>query len=369
VPNNLPTFSYLELQQRLIQHHQQFGYEWKNVPIIGNADLFLARAGNTIIEKLFTFERNGKLMSLRPEFTTMAMDTYIRENHKATVRWQFFGETFEDIPSQFATQSQHLSAGIELIGISGVQADAEAIQVAFVGIQKLDITNANLMIGNVGLQQHILSSIGLDSLTIRFLMNQRDRIQTMEFETLLGYLSAELGLESASDQTAQTQTHSAQDLLNALLDSTQYGSTMGGRTRQEIAQRIERKRSQSLTSAQLRQALNFLKTWFAIHEPVSYMSEIANWIDSQDVEGHQLLHEWQATIQTLIKNGIPAENISIKSDLTQNWDYYTGIVFAIQADDSILVRGGRYDELGYLISQKQRIPAIGFAYSLDTLLA
>lgn len=369
MPKSLPIFSYLELQQRLIQHHQQSGYDWKNVPIIGTADLFLARAGNTIIEKLFTFERNGKLMSLRPEFTTMAMDTYIGENLTTPVRWHFFGETFEDIPSQSTIQSQQLSAGVELIGISGVQADAEAIQVAFLGVQKLDLPNAKLMVGNVGLQQHILSSIGLDSLAIRFLMNQREHIQSTDIDVLIPKLSAELGLANIDSTTQQRKTHSAQDLLDALLDSTQYGSTMGGRSRQDIAQRIERKRLQSLTQAQLHQALTFLKTWLAIDAPIDSLQNIATLLDSQDMQGHQLLQDWQTTIQLLVANGIPPQNITVKPDLTQNWDYYTGIVFAIQADETILVRGGRYDELGYLISQKQRIPAIGFAYYLDTLLA
>src|SRR5690606_11335496 len=73
-----------------------FGYTIMEMPVIENADLFLTKAGDQVIEKLFTFERYGQQLALRPEFTAAAAYHYANSGNNAVVRWQFHGAIFEE---------------------------------------------------------------------------------------------------------------------------------------------------------------------------------------------------------------------------------------------------------------------------------
>ena len=76
-----------------------YGYERIETPIIQPAELFLTKAGDQIINRLFTFERMGRQLALRPEFTALAAHTYVTRYPEAphpVVRWQFSGSIFEE---------------------------------------------------------------------------------------------------------------------------------------------------------------------------------------------------------------------------------------------------------------------------------
>ena len=55
------------------QHMSRYGYQHAQVPAIAPADLFLAKAGDQIIMNLFTFDRFGQQLALRPEFTALPL--------------------------------------------------------------------------------------------------------------------------------------------------------------------------------------------------------------------------------------------------------------------------------------------------------
>jgi histidyl-tRNA synthetase len=96
--------------------------------------------------------------------------------------------------------------------------------------------------------------------------------------------------------------------------------------------------------------------------------QIAAWL-GDDAEGQALLKEWEQTINLLGDYGIHEDQIIIQADLTKNWEYYTGLVFGVEAgDDNYIVGGGRYDELTRVLGSDNNVPAIGFAYYVDAML-
>jgi ATP phosphoribosyltransferase regulatory subunit HisZ len=128
-------------EQQLISSHEKFGYTLQETPVVDDAELFQTRAGDKVIQELFTFERKGKLFALRPEFTTTAMRQYLQSGITEPVRWQFFGQTFADIATQ--GYQEQLGAGFELINVDGIHADIEAILVSLEGSKSLGLTNLN----------------------------------------------------------------------------------------------------------------------------------------------------------------------------------------------------------------------------------
>jgi ATP phosphoribosyltransferase regulatory subunit len=351
------------LQNTLVKYHKSHGYQLIDTPIIDEAELFLVRAGDKIVENLFLFEHMGKTLALRPEFTTTAMMKYIHENHQHAVRWQFFGSTFEDKPSDFSGKFQHLSAGIELIGIGGVETDAETLDLAFKGVMQLGLSNPVIFVGHVGLQLHLLSQFGLDTNIARVLMNQRDLLHQSAdkvIENIAKTINLAEPIELFNNSVATSQ------MVDVLLDSTQYSNAMGGRSRQEISNRLVHKNARRITHQQLQGAIDFLFEWSSLQISFDEFDVLQKFVEN-DEQGQAILSAWKATLDLTVSRGISPQNIVIKPDLTQNWDYYTGIVFHVYAGEKLLVSGGRYDELGYLMNHTYSIPAIGFAYYLDEL--
>ena len=167
------------IQNILYKHMYSFGYQTFKTPIIEPAELFLTKAGDKLIDRLFTFERRGQQLTLRPEFTASAIKHYIELATTDVVRWQFSGATFEDKSDNHSNRNyQQYSIGAELIGDQNIiTADAEIIAMAIEGILKLGLRNYQLIIGQVGLLRSLLDSFNLDRQTQRLLLNKRNLLK------------------------------------------------------------------------------------------------------------------------------------------------------------------------------------------------
>jgi histidyl-tRNA synthetase len=364
-----------QLENRLIEHMQLFGYELIDIPHIEMADIFLTRAGDKIIDRLFTFERHGKLLALRPEFTAAAARRYVQNNYTNTVRWQFSGTIFEDDANQPDHNYQSRSMGAELIGLAGSSAEAEIIAMAATGIDKAGFEDWQIVTGHVGLQQHLIRRFNIDSRTYHLLLAQRDNLldpqngkasalQQIQ-QVLPGYEVPETQAQSGSTQDTHTE-----HMLDILLDSTQYGTTMGGRTRQDIAHRLLQKHERAQEHQQIQEALDFLAEWMTLQGPADQVfREIRTLVGTHDTTAEELLQSWQVTIDRLEAYDIPQSRIIVQPNLVRNWEYYTGLVFAVRgADGRLLAGGGRYNELTRLVGGTSAKPAVGFAYYMKALM-
>lgn len=356
------------LEQQLLAHMQLYGYTLIDIPIVQPADVFLTRAGDLMIERLFTFEHQDQMLALRPEFTAAAARHYLEHNQGQVVRWQFCGATFVD---DGARDRQQHSLGAELIGLSGSTADAEIITMAVEGVQTLGVTQWQLVIGNVALQWHLLSRFGLDRRMIRWLLSHRDELAQHGKGYLTNLFLKTFALSLEESATSDEPPASTQRMLDVLLDSTQYGTTMGGRTREEIALRMLRKHQRSVTASQIEAALDFLLNWIQVEGPIeTVFAQIESWIASDDMMGRTLLTQWRETVQRIVAAGLEASRITVKPNLARNWEYYTGIVFVLQLQNGeAIAGGGRYDELTRLLGGDRSTPAVGFAYYVGALLA
>ena len=359
------------LATRLEQFMARYGYEKIETPIIQPAELFLTKAGDQIIHRLFTFERFGKQLALRPEFTALAAHTYntLHPNDQPVIRWQFGGAVFEDASGE----TQRFSIGAELLGIGGAPAEAEIIALAANGAAERGLQGGKLVIGHVELMRVLLARFGLDSRTQRFLLNHLPALKQHGKQHVLEQLDRLLlGRNDSETLTAEAGSElSTQQMLDVLLDATQRGATMGGRTRQDVARRLLHKHQRATERGQIVAALDFLEAWSAIRAaPNDAFMQIECMIGANDAEARGILDEWRVVIDLLEEYGIAAETIEIQPSLARSWDYYTGIVFELwSADGRHLGGGGRYDELTRLIGGERDIPAVGFAYYVDELVS
>ncbi|MBC7814680.1 MAG: ATP phosphoribosyltransferase regulatory subunit [Burkholderiales bacterium] len=371
------------LTDSLHDHMARYGYERLDTSIIEAADLFLTKAGDQLIDKLFTFDRRGRQLALRPEFTAAAAYHYVMsmDDQQPVVRWQFSGPIFTDDTRADHRYQQH-SVGAELIGMSGTVAEAEIIALAAHGVILQGVTNWRLVIGHVGLTRRLLERFALDSRTQRFLLNHlsalkdpalgKDHILRALDSLLLGrsLVNGE-GESNASLWTAAPQDeHNTAQMLDILLDATERGTTLGGRTRHDIAQRLLEKRQRATERDQIVAALDFLLEWGAIKAPPDEaFAAMETFIAADDTIARGILADWQEVLGQLNAYELPAQRLTIQPDLARTWDYYSGIVFELRTDDGLHIGGGgRYDELAQLVGGRGNVPAVGFAYYMDEFM-
>ncbi|MEO0561368.1 MAG: ATP phosphoribosyltransferase regulatory subunit, partial [Chloroflexota bacterium] len=162
-----------DLVAALYTHMRRYGYENVQVPAIADVDLFLKKAGDQVIESLFTFERFGKQLALRPEFTALAAHRYAQSHPQGgyVARWQFNGSIFLENHTQ--QRYQQMSIGAELIGVNTPLADAEIITMATTGLSEVArVSGLKLSVGHIGLLRAALKQFQLDERTEQFLLAQ-----------------------------------------------------------------------------------------------------------------------------------------------------------------------------------------------------
>lgn len=376
-------------QQQIIIQLQDYilsyGYALIDLPIIQPADLFLTKVGDELINKLFTFERFGQQLALRPEFTASAAAYFSQQKPSQVVRWQFDGPIFIDDPHNFTHDYQQHSLGAELIGMNSAIADAEIIALALKSLDKIGIQNSYLKLGHVGLTRQLLAHFKLDSRTERFLLNHLSAFQNPQFgkvyvieqleKSLLGSATPDSDLNAANalDTLAdQNMDYTTQEALGLLLDATQRGMTMGGRDRHDIARRLLQKHRRIADKDHILQAVDFLEKLSGIstYPLAEGLAILETWTNDYNPDALAHLNNWRETIKLLEAYAVAADRIRLHPELVRGWDYYTGVVFELYSADNVhLGGGGRYDELIALVGHSTSIPAVGFAYYLDDLLA
>ncbi len=354
----------------------RYGYQLLETPLIEPADLFLTKAGDQIIKKLFTFERQGQELALRPEFTASAAYYYLSspESPSYVARWQFNGPIFEDDPSDFQHSPQRFSIGAELIGLRGPLADAEITGMAMHGLRTLEIQDTLLLIGHAGLTRQGLARFNLDSRTERFLLTHLTALKEKGISYVEDLLEATLytsnmQYEAASELPDSDNESQIRQVLNALLNSSHPGAAMGGRTLEDIAQRLLRKRKRAAERVQIKAALEWLHRWVQINSHPDEAFPAIEVMVGLGQTARQTLDEWRTVIELLMAYNIQVDHIWIQPALARSWEYYTGIVFELRTSEDVhLGGGGRYDELARLIGGKYDVPAVGFAYYVDNML-
>ncbi len=363
------------------QHMSRYGYQHAQVPAIAPADLFLAKAGDQIIMNLFTFDRFGQQLALRPEFTALAAHRYAQENHaEDIVRWQFNGSVFLEGRAQRHRDYQQMSIGAELFGMANrPYANAEIATLALTGLRDVARLDVVLQIGHVGLVQQILNQYQLDERVQQFAIKELERLNgdtsnakasiLERYDALMTNQSPASGSPTSTD-TAEGIEHGTHQMLDAMLDATQSGATMGGRQRGDIVRRLLKKQERATYRQQLADALDHLLAWQS-HQgtPNEVTNTLRDLLPDGSRDAQEQFDEWMQSIELMQEMGLNEGDIILRPGIIRDWNYYTGIVFELKtAAGTQLGGGGRYDELTELIGDRST-PAVGFAYYVETILA
>src|SRR5262249_54926535 len=121
------------LEARFRHHAELHGFAEVRTPIIEHTALFRREVGEAtdIVEKeMYSFERHGDELTVRPEGTASAARAYVEHqlwSREPVSRWYYLGPMFRGERPAKGRYRQFYQAGCELYGDAGPLADAEII--------------------------------------------------------------------------------------------------------------------------------------------------------------------------------------------------------------------------------------------------
>jgi ATP phosphoribosyltransferase regulatory subunit len=295
------------LERAICSVFEGWSYEEIVPPIFDYYDVFIKGMGTGLEEQIYRFiDRDGNILALRPEFTSLVAKTVVTRLNKAAhpIRLYYSGEVLRFEKPKGGRQREFAQIGVEHFGSKGKSSDIEILLIAAEAFERLGIPDFQMNLGSVDFFGGIVDRISLPEGQIAELKEVLSLKDQSGLETLLGRLQLE---------------QRRKDILRAIPRLT------GGRDVIKEARGLIRN-DRSI------QALDHLEEIYTVFE----------------------------------KLGL-ARHLTIDLGEVQGFDYYTGILFRAYVPQLgfEVATGGRYDGLPATFGED--LPAVGFSFSLDRL--
>jgi histidyl-tRNA synthetase len=372
-----------ELQDRLVRLFGSHGYRFLETPVLESTELFLRKSGGELASQMYSFiDPGSNPVSLRPEFTSPIVRHYLE--HVAEVelpaRWQYAGPVFRYEASHPEGSGQFTQVGAELLGSSSMMADAELLSLAAQAPLSLGVRDYRVELADLGVLHSILDTVGLSERARGFIIGNVPRLREgrqgvplllgrAQQLHLIGYDPEENNLSAA---VAGLDDEQAGRVLQGFLRWT-GGETpqLGQRDPDEVVQRLLRKLRGSDDQRKLERGLELIADLSAVRgEPSSALVEARTVVDRAGANPAALERLAQLLDLLLAAPGLKG-HLTLDFGLARGIAYYNGIIFEVThpAWQGSLGGGGRYDGLARALGSPETVPASGFAYTLETLLA
>jgi ATP phosphoribosyltransferase regulatory subunit len=307
--NKIEDFQIREmLISKLRNRFKTYGYRQIQTSAFEAYDVYSKMTGTVKKDEMIkVIDSTGEVLVLRPDVTIpiTRMEALRKQPLKEEKRYFYILDVFRQLSVQ-NKQKEHTQAGIEYLGKSTPEADAEVIMLAVHLLKDLRFSNFKIEIGHAGFFKELIAGTELSNDQLEQLQAFIQSKNLAEMEPFLAGLPIEPELKQAIKQIPML-----------------YGRP------DEVIKQVK---AISVTS-QLQQELeNVIKVW-------------------------EVLETYQISNDVVLNLG-----------LINNMNYYTGIIFQgfVENTGTPVLMGGRYDQLGD--QYEKHIPAIGFAAEVDVLL-
>ena len=288
-----------------------YGYLEVETPTVEYYELFAAKSGEEIRERMFDFvDKAGRRLVLRPEVTA-SIARLIATKLKAwplPLRLGYIADCYRYDEPQWGRRRRFWQGGFELIGSDSPLADAEILQVSHDVFNRIGLRDHFFKVGHVGILRKMLGSEGVDE-------DKQDAILSMIDRGMLKQAIDYAGEVGASDEAAEA--------IRELASLSGSG--------QEVFRRAE----------------DILSPWD---------------------ESRRCLERLREIVETAREGGVSSK-IIICPGMARGLSYYDGFIFEQGVGDVqiSLNGGGRYDGLIELFGGKPT-PAVGCAIGITRIM-
>ena len=139
-------------------------------------------------EMLKTFDNHGRILVLRPEFTTpiARLAASKLRGEALPLRLCYLGTAYANPSPKGARQrAEFTQAGVELMGCDGAQADAEVVMLALESMRASGLADYMVEIGQVDFFKGLMEEAGLDEETTELVRTYVEEKNMLAIELLL----------------------------------------------------------------------------------------------------------------------------------------------------------------------------------------
>ncbi|HXV29260.1 MAG TPA: ATP phosphoribosyltransferase regulatory subunit [Sinorhizobium sp.] len=344
-----------------------------DTPVIQPAEPFLDMAGEDLRRRIFMTEsETGESLCLRPEFTIPVCLRHIETATGTPQRYAYLGEVFRQ---RREGANEFYQAGIEDLGDADTAgADARAVSDAMLVVtNRLPRQRLKVTLGDQSVFEAVIAACGLPAGW------QKRLIHAFGDQRQLQRLLAELADPKTPgvfgpevERLARLGILDDEERLIAQIGETMEAtgySTNASRSPRDIARRLKEKMELAATrldKAALAVMREFLALDLALADAPAALHQFAA---KSGLKIDDALSSFDARVAALAKAGADAALIRYRAAFGRPLDYYTGLVFEIEAEGmpAVLAGGGRFDRLLTLLGAREHIPAVGFSLWLDRI--
>jgi len=376
----------LDLQERLCQLLGGYGYRQLETPVLEPTELFLRKSGGELASQLYSFTDAGSnSVSLRPEFTSPIMRHYLEnaDGISLPARWQYCGSVFRFDVSHPEASGQFTQVGGELIGSSEIAADVELLNLALAVPSRLGLDGWSLQLADLDILDSLLDPVAVSDRAKSFIIQNMPRLREgrsavpaiLEEGRHLHLVGGSNGHIDSEDAALRQAVQGLDDTQarSVLLGLLQWNSAdqLGQRTPEDVVERLLYKIQGTDSEDKLRQGLELASDLAAIKgEPEHALQAVKKSLASAGA--NQDAADRLSEVIGHVSNGPENKGrIVLDFGLVRGLAYYNGVIFEVSHFDwpGTLGGGGRYDTLSRALGGGDAVPALGFAYNLDALIA
>jgi ATP phosphoribosyltransferase regulatory subunit len=365
----------------LLDIFRNAGYEQVAPSIIQPADVFLDQIGESVRSRTYVFtDLAGDELCLRPDLTVPVSRLYLERHPKADqpARYCYNGPAFRFQPlgDNRAHPREFRQAGIECFGENDREsADVEIVLLAVEAVRRAGLKDFQLRFGDIGLFYALLDALGLPE---RWRLKLRHYFwRPQAFHALLARLAkgerpdGNGPVATLVDRLAGMTPERAEEAVAAYLETAGLPLS-GNRSLAEIAARL-RDHAADLEADPLRKEVATVIDYYlaVTGAPLDAVERIAMIAHGAGIDLGPALQACTRRFERLAKSGIDFKRATFAAEFGRNLEYYSGLVFQIEADgfDEAIGGGGRYDGLLAHLGAPRAVPAIGSAIHTERLLA
>ncbi len=361
----------------------RYGYEPIDTPILEPTELFLRKSGEAYVAQMYSFTHWNRDLCLRPEFTASVIRAYVNhmQDRALPVRVQYAGPTFRyEKPGQ-VRHRQLVEIGAECIGAAGPAADGEVLALARDGVEAAGISRASFVVGHLGAVLALLGQMGMDALAQGLVVNEMERLArssgdvgeiVQRLTTLLtGGAEGDAAQEGAlADLLQSTGPEVAEEIATSLFERANLNLDGGSRSPEEIVGRLLKKTRRPRPVENLRRAADFICRLHDLAGPPGEALPALRRLLREFHLDEQPVGEVERALECFESHFETPADIVVDLSLARGLRYYTGLIFEVfDAEGNQLAGGGRYDDLVRALGGRVAVPACGFSFGLDRLLA
>jgi len=375
-------FEALEAQATtLLDVFRRAGYEQVAPSIIQPADVFLDQIGEQVRSRTYVFtDLAGDELCLRPDLTVPVSRLYLERHPKADTRARYCynGPAFRFQPQGDieAHPREFRQAGIECFGESDKEsADVEIVLLAVEAVRRAGLKDFRLRFGDIALFYALLDALSLPE---RWRLKLRHYFwRPPAFHALLARLArgerpnGDGPVMALAGRLAGLSIERAEELVGAYLEERGLPLS-GNRSLSEITARLLDHAADLRADPLRKEVATVIDYYLAVSAPPKEAAKrIAMIAHGAGIDLGPALYAYTRRFERLEESGVDLDQAIFATEFGRNLEYYSGLVFQIEAAgvDDAIAGGGRYDGLLSHLGAPREVPAIGSAIHTERLLA